>query len=267
MFWVNGVPSEMVSLTDRSFQYGDGCFTTMLSRYGHIEHWPLHIERMQACLSALHIPIPDWLQVKQWLDLAVLADEKAVLKLHISRGLGGRGYSFSEVTQPLVTISSASYPPHYATLQQTGLQLGVCQTRLGINPLLAGHKHNNRLEQILCKAEMEKQGYQDGVTLNVQNHVIETTMANLFWLKESVLYTSDVSQSGVAGIMRRLILAQAQHDGMTVNVIDAQIAQLLDADEVFVCNSLLGVAPVTRIQDRNMPIGEMTRYFQGIFCS
>lgn len=81
------------------------------------------------------------------------------------------------------------------------------------------------------------------------------------------MYTSDVSQSGVAGIMRRLILAQAQHDGMPVNVIDAQIAQLLDADEVFVCNSLLGVAPVTRIQDRNMPIGEMTRYFQGIFCS
>lgn len=52
-----------------------------------------------------------------------------------------------------------------------------------IQPLLAGHKHNNRLEQVLAKAEIEHSNFADAVTLNVQNHVIETTMANLFGLK------------------------------------------------------------------------------------
>ncbi|WP_325205978.1 hypothetical protein [Vibrio sp. 03_296] len=53
MYWVNGVVATEVSLSDRSFQYGDGCFTTMKTLNGQIEHWPLHIERMEACLQVL----------------------------------------------------------------------------------------------------------------------------------------------------------------------------------------------------------------------
>ena len=139
MFWVNGLPQTHVSLGDRSFQYGDGCFTTIKTKYGQLEHWQAHIERMQACLKTLQIPFPDWNTVFDWAMLAVLNDEAAGIKIHISRGCGGRGYSPSGIDGPVVTISNFAFPFHYAQWQENGVQLGICETRLGIQQIGRAH--------------------------------------------------------------------------------------------------------------------------------
>lgn len=55
MFWVNGVPQTHVELGDRSFQYGDGGFTTILTQNGELVYWQEHIERMKSCLDVLKI--------------------------------------------------------------------------------------------------------------------------------------------------------------------------------------------------------------------
>lgn len=267
MFWVNGLPQTHISLGDRSFQYGDGCFTTIKTKKGELEHWQAHVERMEACLKTLHIPFPDWSQVFDWAMKAVLNDELAGIKIHISRGTGGRGYSPSGIEGPVVTISNFAFPSHYSSWQENGVPLGVCRTRLGIQPLLAGHKHNNRIEQVLAKAEIEGTEFTDAVTLNVQNHVIETTMANLFWVKDKKVYTPDLSLSGVAGVMRRKVLEFLQTNGYPVQVATFELSDLLNADEVLMCNSLLGVAPVSGISTPDnkidFPIGKLTRRLQG----
>ncbi|MGR5170606.1 aminodeoxychorismate lyase [Vibrio owensii] len=267
MFWVNGLPQTHISLGDRSFQYGDGCFTTIKTKKGELEHWQAHVERMDACLKTLHIPFPDWSQVFDWVMKAVLNDELAGIKIHISRGTGGRGYSPSGIEGPVVTISNFAFPSHYSSWQENGVPLGVCRTRLGIQPLLAGHKHNNRIEQVLAKAEIEGAEFTDAVTLNVQNHVIETTMANLFWVKDKKVYTPDLSLSGVAGVMRRKVLEFLQTNGYPVQVATFELSDLLNADEVLMCNSLLGVAPVSGISTPDnkidFPIGKLTRRLQG----
>ncbi|MFV8410533.1 aminodeoxychorismate lyase [Vibrio owensii] len=267
MFLVNGLPQTHISLGDRSFQYGDGCFTTIKTKKGELEHWQAHIERMEACLKTLHIPFPDWSQVLDWVMKAVLNDELAGIKIHISRGTGGRGYSPSGIEGPVVTISNFAFPSHYSSWQENGVPLGVCETRLGIQPLLAGHKHNNRIEQVLAKAEIEGSEFTDAVTLNVQNHVIETTMANLFWVKDKKVYTPDLSLSGVAGVMRRKVLEFLQTNGYPVQVATFELSDLLNADEVLMCNSLLGVAPVSGISTPDnkidFPIGKLTRRLQG----
>ncbi|WP_199454901.1 aminodeoxychorismate lyase [Vibrio owensii] len=267
MFWVNGLPQTHISLGDRSFQYGDGCFTTIKTKKGELEHWQAHVERMEACLKTLHIPFPDWNQVFDWVMKAVLNDELAGIKIHISRGTGGRGYSPSGIEGPVVTISNFAFPSHYSSWQENGVSLGVCRTHLGIQPLLAGHKHNNRIEQVLAKAEIEGTEFTDAVTLNVQNHVIETTMANLFWVKDKKVYTPDLSLSGVAGVMRRKVLEFLQTNGYPVQVATFELSDLLNADEVWMCNSLLGVAPVSGISTPDnkidFPIGKLTRRLQG----
>ncbi|QLK46484.1 aminodeoxychorismate lyase [Vibrio owensii] len=267
MFWVNGLPQTHISLGDRSFQYGDGCFTTIKTKKGELEHWQAHVERMEACLKTLHIPFPDWSQVFDWAMKAVLNDELAGIKIHISRGTGGRGYSPSGIEGPVVTISNFAFPSHYSSWQENGVPLGVCRTYLGIQPLLAGHKHNNRIEQVLAKAEIEGTEFTDAVTLNVQNHVIETTMANLFWVKDKKVYTPDLSLSGVAGVMRRKVLEFLQTNGYPVQVATFELSDLLNADEVWMCNALLGVAPVSGISTPDnkidFPIGKLTRRLQG----
>ncbi len=267
MFWVNGIPQTHVSLGDRSFQYGDGCFTTILTKNGKLVYWAEHVERMDACLKTLKIPSPNWQVVSEWASQAALNDEYAGVKIHISRGNGGRGYSPNGIDGPSVTVSNFSFPGHYSQWRESGVSLGVCETQLGIQPLLAGHKHNNRLEQVLAKAELEGTEFADAVTLNVQNHVIETTMANLFWVNDYNVYTPDLSLSGVAGVMRRKVLEYLLANNFEVEVGAYPLSDMLEADEVWLCNSLLGVAPVRSITAPNQkiefPIGKLTKRLQG----
>ncbi|MEF1291223.1 aminodeoxychorismate lyase [Vibrio sp. M260118] len=267
MYMLNGVCSDSISLSDRSFQYGDGCFTTMLTRNGNICHWPLHIERINACLDALHIPRPDWQVIEAWLSEMISHEPKAGLKLHISRGEGGRGYSPTQVASPNVTISDFIYPAHYEQWKQDGVELGICQHRLGHVPLLAGHKHNNRLEQILLKAELEQGAFADGVALDLDGNVIETTMANLFWLQGGKLYTPKLDKAGVSGVMRRVVLEWADSEGVDVEVGDFPLSSLLAADEVFMTNSILGVAPVRAIDRSQFDIGKITKRIQEMIDS
>ncbi|MEZ9700526.1 aminodeoxychorismate lyase [Vibrio sp. 10N.261.46.E12] len=282
MFWVEGESQQTIDILDRSFQYGDGCFTTMLVRDGQIQHFHDHQHRVDECLKALRISALDWDVVRLWLDTALQHiqhnslhetkslqktnkphSEKAGIKLHVSRGSGGRGYSTKNIAKPTVTISTFDFPSHYSAWQDSGVELGVCQQALGLGTLLAGHKHNNRLEQILMKDEMEQANEVDGVVLDISGNVIETTMANLFWRKGQAIHTPQLTQSGVAGVMRKQVLTALNQAELSVTISDYCLSQLMQADEVFMTNSILGVAPVTRISDTQFNIGTVTRSLQG----
>lgn len=262
MYWINGKPVNNYLLSDRSFQYGDGCFSTLLTRHGEIQYWRYHQERLTAALSALLIPVPDWEQVYAWLTQACLADAWAGLKIHISRGAGGRGYSPAGLNHPMITISAFPYPDHYVTWQREGIPLGLVSMPLGWNPVLAGHKHNNRLEQVLAKAEMDRMGFPDGVTLDIAGHVVETTMANLFWCKAGRCYTPQVDKAGVAGVMRRVVLSQLTKDDYPTEIGHYSLQELLLADEIFITNSIMGVVPVVQITDTSFDVGPLCQYLK-----
>ncbi|SJN55431.1 Aminodeoxychorismate lyase [Vibrio ruber DSM 16370] len=262
MILIDGMPVSSIPADDRSFQYGDGCFSTILTIDGQMQHWLYHQQRMEACLTILQIPYPDWDDVARWMSQVIVAAPKAGIKIHISRGSGGRGYSPNAIPSPRVTVQSFDYPNHYEALLSDGVRLGICQQRLGHNPLLAGHKHNNRLEQVLLKAEAERAGCMDAVALDLHDQVIETTMANLFWFRDNVLHTPDLTLAGVAGVMRRVVLDIATQQGIMVNIGHFSVDDMLGADEVFMTNSILGVAPVVQIQSAYFVLGERVRDLQ-----
>lgn len=263
MYWVNGFPQQAIDLSDRSFQYGDGCFTTMLTVQGAIEHFGYHKQRVDECLDALGIERPNWPQIEVWLKEASIKVGIAGLKLHISRGEGGRGYSSTQVSSSNVTISSFTYPAHYHQIRANGLKLGSCKQRLGLSPMLAGHKHNNRLEQVLLKAEMDQAGELDGLAFDINGHIIETTMANLFWVKDGELFTPDLSLSGVAGVMRRLVLDVTKLEHIPVHIGNFTVEAIEQADEVFISNSILGIAPIVSIPTKQYAVGPLTKSLQG----
>ncbi|WP_261815632.1 aminodeoxychorismate lyase [Vibrio gallicus] len=262
MIWINGQVADKIDASDRSFNYGDGGFTTIKTCDGKLEHWPLHITRMQDCLALLRIAQPDWKQVQGWLEHAATDRGEGGVKLLISRGSGGRGYSPKGVDVPTVVISSFNYPAHYCLWQNQGVELGVVEPRLGLNPLLAGHKHNNRLEQVMMKADMDQQGFADGVVLDINGHIVETTMANLFWVSDNILYTPSLEQAGVAGIGRRLAIKYAQEMGIDVVIGQFDLKRVFEAQEVFISNALLGIAPVIKIATNSFCIGIITRNLQ-----
>lgn len=262
MFWRDGSQINLVPVTDRSFQYGDGCFTTMLTKSGSIQLWSQHVGRMQEALQRLKIGEIDWNSLKRELDSIASDAPLAGLKIHVSRGEGGRGYSPKVSSGPKVTVSRFEFPQSYRQFRENGIDLTVCDTPLGLNPLLAGLKHNNRLEQILAKEEVERTTFTDGLVLDINGNVIETTMANVFWIADGKVFTPSLDYAGVAGVMRGEIIKLLSAMNIPVEIASFTLKDVLAADEIFVSNCILGVAPVNKIKDAQFPPGTITRRIQ-----
>ncbi|MDZ7903220.1 MAG: hypothetical protein U5L01_12045 [Rheinheimera sp.] len=72
-----------------------------------------------------------------------------MLKIVVSRGHGGRGYSAKGIEAADIYVTTSPLPVFSAV--QSGIKLGVAKLQLGIQPLLAGIKHCSRLETVLAK--------------------------------------------------------------------------------------------------------------------
>lgn len=131
-------------------------------------------------------------------------------------------------------------------------------------PLLAGLKHLNRLEQVLARAEWQDTEHAEGLMLDQAGRVIEGVFSNLFLVRDGVLITADLKRCGVAGVMRAELLFQAVSLGISTQITDIPLEQLQWADEVFVCNSVYGIWPVRAYAALHWPVGPLTRKLQTI---
>lgn len=242
---INGQVAEQVSITDRGFNYGDGVFTTAKISQGKVELLNRHMLRLQKSCEALGIlsfSRNDTRQQTLRTRLQHLAKsyELAVIKVVITAGQGGRGYSRQGCSEPNIIISASEFPEHYITWQAQGITLGLSQQKIGVSPMLAEFKHLNRLEQVLIRQELDQSEFNDLLVLNVENHVVETSCANIFLLKGEQCVTSDLTKSGVAGLMRAEIIANQQN----VQIKPVSIEDMLEADGLFISNSVMGIVAV-----------------------
>ena len=262
MILVNGECREHIEISDRGFQYGDGLFETIAVINGQPVFLDRHIDRLNAGCRRLYIPFPGTELLAFEAQKISEHSSNAVLKLILTRGSGGRGYRQPDVIQATRVLSLHPFPDYPGSYKAQGIVARFCDTRLGLNPALAGIKHLNRLEQILARAEWADPAIQEGIMLDINGHVIEGTMTNLFYVKNHTLYTSGLTFAGVAGIIRGILMAISSDQG--ISAIEHVFTQdeLLSADEVFVCNSIVGIWPVRQIAKTCFPVGEITRQLQ-----
>ncbi|KXF81708.1 aminodeoxychorismate lyase [Enterovibrio coralii] len=253
MILLNGSPNNQIDIADRGLQYGDGCYTTMLACHGKVQALTRHIARLMSNTDALSIEVTNWQEIESWIQQVAretASDEKSVIKVLISRGVGGRGYSPTGCTSPNVVVSSHAYPSSYDAWKEKGIKTILLETRLGLSPL-AGIKHLNRLEQVLIKREVEDRGADDGIVCDLNGNLVETSASNIFWRKDRTLFTPDLTLSGVEGTMRRQIIESATECGYQVDIVSAKPDVLWDADEVFITNAVMGIVPIRCIERTN----------------
>ena len=184
---------------------------------------------------------------------------QGVLKIIITRGDGARGYRVTTpapATRILALHPWPSWPDEFA---QHGVRVRVCDTRLGINPALASIKHLNRLEQVLARNEWSDADIPEGLMLDTAGCVIEGTMSNVFVVRDGKLYTPDVSRCGIAGIVRGLIIELVGEGQLECQITGLTLSDMKNADEIFLCNSLIGVWPVRELDGVQIVPGPLTR--------
>lgn len=259
MILINGQARSDIEAADRGLQYGDGLFETIAVCDGRTALYSAHLRRLEEGCRRLAIPMPK----REILDreTAVLCRRisRGVLKIIVTRGGGGRGYRPPLRPEPTRVLSLHPWPDYPALFAEYGITLRICRTSLGQNPHLAGMKHLNRLEQVLARSEWDDPTIPEGLMLDCQGQVIGGTMSNLFIVQENSLQTPELNNCGVAGVMREFILKQAFALGLKVIVRPLILADLKKAEELFVCNSLIGLWPVRRLGEIQYPLGQVTQ--------
>lgn len=237
-------PVAGLAADDRGLAYGDGLFETMRIEHGAVPWWLRHRARLVDGARRLGIAPPD----DAWLDarIAEIAAgvELGVLKLVLTRGAGGRGYLPPESLEPTVVLSvhGLSGPP------SPGLEVAWSTVRLAVQPLLAGIKHLNRLEQVMARREAAAAGADEALMLDTTGQVVCATSGNVVVLDKGCWLTPPVSGSGVAGVCRGWLLEQG-----LVREAALLPAQVEAAQAVFLCNAVRGILPVARLDGRGMP--------------
>lgn len=258
-----GEPSNAsVSVFDRGLHYGDGLFETIAIIKGQSPLWDYHVQRLSVGCQRLDIHCPEAsLLLQEALQLCA-DEEKAVLKIMLTRGEGGRGYRYPETLKATRILICYPWPDYAESNWHTGVDVTVCQTPLARQPRLAGIKHLNRLEQVLARNEWQADEYIEGLMLDTDGGLIEGTFSNLFLVRAGQLFTASLDHAGVAGVMREYIMKRAKSLAIDVNICQLRLEDALDADEVFICNSLIGIWPVKRLDSVEKFIGPITKQLQ-----
>lgn len=255
---VNGEPVNQVSAEDRGFAYGDGLFESIRLIAGSAPLWRRHMQRLSESCARLHLPVPDPAQL--WREvLSVTRDmPQSVARITWTRGIGERGYAPPAAPKP-TRVVAAFAPPLLATAAyEEGLDLRVCDLRLAEQPLLAGMKHLNRLEQVLARAEWADPEIAEGLLRDGQGRVICATMANVFAVIDGELLTPAVDRCGVAGVARAQVLDERPQARIAELTLDALSA----ASEIFLSSSVRGILPVKSLGGQRYVPGETTRQLQ-----
>ncbi len=245
--------TAIVSPEERGLRYGDGLFETMKWRDGQLLHADEHFARLWKGLEVLQFEVP-----RQFTP-AVLEEKIATLcsknghtnlariRLMVYRGIGGLYDARNHV--PNCVIEATVLPEGNGTWNSNGLVIGMYKDAVKPCDILANCKHNNFLPYVLAALEAKKQKWNDAVLLNMHGRICDTTIANIFIIKNEAVFTPSLTEGCVAGVQRRHLLALLRSNGWQVTETAITPEALLAAEEVFVTNAIYNLRWVQRIDD------------------
>ncbi len=258
---VDGRPEASVRADDRGLLYGDGLFETVRMVRGRAPLWEGHMQRLGAGCARLGLPVPDAQVLLDESSRVAAGLDAAVVRITWTRGRGPRGYRPPPDAQGMRVITAAPAPRMAPDWSIEGIRVRFCETRLARQPMLAGLKHLNRLEQVLARAEWDDPEIAEGLMRDIDGRVVCATAANLFARIDGTWFTPAVDFCGVAGVARARVLQQWPDCRTATIEMDA----LMQAEEIFLSSSVRGILPVRDLAGRLLEPGADTRAMQAHF--
>lgn len=264
--WSDGMLHQQetisVSPRNRGLTLGDGLFETILA-VNRVALWrEEHLARLKASAQVLGIGFPAD-EIRTALDalLAAGGENPHVLRLTLTRGATARGLGGAS-KEPVVI---ATLDPFDTRLIGQPATLITSRFRRSTSSIAATHKTLSYADNIAAAREADGAGADDALLLNTDGRVACTTIANIFVVKGKRLITPARSEAILPGIIRSVVLAEAKALGFTAEETTINPEQLLDADAVFLTNSLRLVRPVTHIDGNAMSSGAANPVLDHLF--
>jgi branched-chain amino acid aminotransferase len=246
--------SGIISANNRGLRFGDGLFETIKSINDHLEFVDEHFARLWKGLQVLQFTIPkqftpDYLEQEIQNLLKKNGHNKmARVRVTVFRGDGGL-YDATD-HKPNYLIQSWALPDETGSWNSNGLVVGIYKDVRKSCDILSNLKHNNFLPYAIAALYAKKEKWNDAVLLNTEGRLCDTTIANIFLIKDEVIYTPALAEGCIAGVMRRQLIEELTAAGY--KLVEGKLSpdELLDAEEVFLTNSIYNMRWVQSIGDK-----------------
>jgi len=270
--WMNGemVPTEdaVVSVFDRSFLYGDGLFEGVLIYRGVPFLWSEHLERLERGAKFLGIQMPYTAHQLRQAALELASREtctQAFLRIHLSRGVGRRGYSPAGANCPSVILSL--HPMSADPLSQPrSWKLITSSVRLPCTDPLSQHKTANKIPQILAKMEADSADANEALIQNMEGHLTEGSSSNLFWIRNGDVHTPPLAAGALPGVTRQHILTLCTRLNQRVSEATITASQLIECDGVFMSLSSWGIVSASHLEGQPLRQSPITETLRTAYC-
>jgi branched-chain amino acid aminotransferase len=242
----------VVAADSRGLRYGDGLFETIKVVNGNLLLGEYHFERLFNGMQALCFDIPsfftaDFLE-KEIFNLAEKNNhgDVAKIRLMVFRADGVLGDYKNALPHYIIQTSALS---NDFSLNNTGFSIDVYSHAKKSCDIFSNIKTNNFLPYVMAAMHAKKNNLDDCILLNSSERISDTTIANLFIIKDKKIYTTPLREGCIAGVMRRWLLENIQLEGNSIIETPLSIDDLKQADEAFLTNSIQIVRWVKRFDD------------------
>ena len=260
---VDGQPALGIDALDRGLHYGDGLFETIACRSGHARFLGLHLQRLDEGCARLGIRLADLPGLGAQIRALAATAPACIIKLIVTRGSAtARGYGAHGDEQARTVVLQYPWGAEDPAPWEQGVAVRTADGRLGENPALAGLKHLNRLEQVLIRGEWTDPAIQEALVFSSSGWLVSGTMSNVFLVRDDRIMTPAITTAGIRGVMRRVVMREAQRGGLRVIEAALDAATLASAEEIFLTNARIGIWPVRALDGRSVAVGPLTRRLQ-----
>lgn len=240
-----------VSILDRGFLYGDGVFETMRSYDERVFQLERHIDRLLTSLKILRIKIPYTKNKLSSLINKALRLNKlnnAYIKLLVTRGVAPGGIDIPKTAKPTLLIYASPLRGIPESIYKKGIGINFACVDKNEKSFIARIKSLNYLDNILARAEVRDAGFDEAVFINAKGNVAEATTSNIFMVKKDVVITPPPTAGLLPGITRQVVIEIIKkYFRSKIYERNIRPGYLLNADEIFLTNSILEIVPVVKL--------------------
>ena len=247
-----------ISSGDRGFLYGDGIYETLRSYKGIPFKLYEHLERMRHSAKQLRISF-DYTNedIDGWIKELFKKNrsQDAYIRITLSRGTGGGRLQMDDNIEPTTMVQVKPLTPYDRRLYEEGMSLVVSNYKRSTSCPISCHKTTNLLKSIMMKEEANKRSADEAIIVNTDEYVTECVVSNIFFVNNGRVVTPSLNTNILPGITRRTVLDICKESSIPAGEECFKVETLLNADEVFITNSLMEIMPVSKIE--NYDIGEV----------
>jgi branched-chain amino acid aminotransferase len=252
----NILPSDepVLNAANRAYRYGDGLFETMKLFRGNILFEHLHFDRLFSGLSLLKMTMPGMetaVRLKEELMALCIKNEcgdLARVRLSVSRGNGGL-YDTASIPDYLIECWPLDISANQ--LNESGLVTAIFPDSRKSLDKFSNVKSASALPYVMAALFARENKLDDCFVMNTDGNIADSTIANLFLVKEGRISTPALAEGCVAGVMRDYLIAALGKEGQLVKETRVRPEDLLNADELFLTNAINGIRWVKQFGEKS----------------